>query len=511
MPINKLFSSIIRARMYGVNSMKGNPIVAQQQVFKKLVQALRKTKYGKEHHLHTFSDSISESVFRTQLPISTYDDIKPWIFRAREGEVDVLWPGEVSWFAKTSGTTTDRSKVLPVTNESLHSNHFKGGRDLLAMFCEEKSKAKLYTGKHLIIGGSSALHPSRSGSYTGDLSAIIINNLPFWVESRRTPSRDVAMLEDWEKKVELIAEGVIDQDVRILAGIPSWMLVVVRRVLEKSGKNSLIEVWPNLQLYMHGGVGFNPYKEEFMKLINSDQVSYMETYNASEGFFSIQDSLVRDDMLLLLNHGVYYEFLPYNHVDSEMSEALSLVDVELGKEYALVISTNAGLWRYLIGDVVKVTCVSPYRIKVVGRLSSYINVVGEELMVSQAELAVSKALQLFNLSLKEFTAAPTFSEKGVPVGHSWVIELSDNVNLSDLSAMDVASALDMELKSLNSDYSVKREADFILRMPEVVFVKKGSFESWLKMKNKLGGQHKIPRLSNSRSILEEVSRVIPNR
>ena len=497
--------------MSGVNSMKEKPIHAQNIVFKSLTETLHKTKFGKEHEIDTPSFLISENVFRTHIPIRTYDEIKPWILRAREGEIDVLWPGQVSWFAKTSGTTSDRSKILPVTKESLKSNHYKGGRDLLAMFCDEKSTADLYTGKHLIIGGSSALHPYISGSYTGDLSAIIIKNLPFWVETRRTPGREITMLENWEEKVELMAEEVIGQDVRILAGIPSWMLVVIRRVLEKSGKKSLIEVWPNLQLYMHGGVGFEPYKDEFRKLINSDKLSYMETYNASEGFFAIQDSLDRDDMLLLLNHGIYYEFLSYNEIDSEVSDALSLGDVELGGEYALVISTNAGLWRYLIGDIVKITCVSPYRIKVVGRVSSYINIAGEELMVNQAESAVSKALLDFNLSLKEFTAAPRFSNEGIPVGHSWAIEVSGNTMISDVSIEGVSNALDLELKKSNSDYSVKRESDFILGKPEVIFVKEGSFEVWLKNKNKLGGQHKIPRLSNSRGILEEVLRVIPNR
>jgi hypothetical protein len=491
--------------------MREKPIIAQNIVFKSLTETLHKTKFGKEHDIDTPSFIISENVFRTHIPIRTYDDIKPWILRARDGEMDVLWPGQVSWFAKTSGTTSDRSKILPVTKDSLKSNHYKGGRDLLAMFCDEKSSADLYTGKHLIIGGSSALHPYISGSYTGDLSAIIIKNLPFWVETRRTPGREITMLENWEEKVELMAEEVIGQDVRILAGIPSWMLVVIRRVLEKSGKKSLIEVWPNLQLYMHGGVGFEPYKDEFRKLINSDKLSYMETYNASEGFFAIQDSLDRDDMLLLLNHGIYYEFLPYNENDAELSNALSLGDVELGGEYALVISTNAGLWRYLIGDIVKITCVSPYRIKVVGRVSSYINIVGEELMVNQAESAVSKALLDFNLSLKEFTAAPRFSNEGIPVGHSWAIEVSGNTMISDVSIEGVSNALDLELKKSNSDYSVKRESDFILGKPEVIFVKEGSFEVWLKNKNKLGGQHKIPRLSNSRDILEEVLRVIPNR
>ena len=309
MPINRLFSSIIRLRMANINRMLQSPVESQRDVFMELSKGLLKTKFGEEHGFSMFSNSITIKEFKAQVPIRTYDDIKPWISRARDGERDVLWTGDVTWFAKTSGTTSDRSKILPVTKDSLKTCHYKGGRDLLAMFCDQRPQAPLYSGKHLIIGGSSSLHPDGSGSYTGDLSAIIVRNLPPWVEMRRTPGRDITLLEDWEEKVDLMADQIIHQDVRILAGIPSWMLVVADRVLDKTGANSLDEVWPNLWLYMHGGVGFAPYKSEFKRLIRSPNINYMETYNASEGFFGIQETLERDDMALLLDHGIFYELL----------------------------------------------------------------------------------------------------------------------------------------------------------------------------------------------------------
>ena len=510
MPINRLFSSIIRLRMANINRMLQSPVESQRDVFRELSNGLLKTKFGKKHGFSKFSNSITIKEFKAQVPIRTYDDIKPWISRARDGERDVLWTGDVTWFAKTSGTTSDRSKLLPVTKDSLKTCHYKGGRDLLAMFCDQRPQAPLYSGKHLIIGGSSSLHPDGSGSYTGDLSAIIVRNLPPWVEMRRTPGRDITLLEDWEEKVDLMADQIIHQDVRILAGIPSWMLVVADRVLDKTGANSLDEVWPNLWLYMHGGVGFAPYKSEFKRLIRSPNINYMETYNASEGFFGIQESLERDDMALLLDHGIFYEFMPLNEVGNPHPITLDLRELEIGEEYALVISTNAGLWRYMLGDVIRLTSRNPYRIKVAGRVSSFLNVVGEELMVDQVERAISTTMSKFSISAKEFTVAPRFAVDGHPIGHTWVIELMTN-GVSTLSEFDIGETLDKELKSLNSDYDAKRTGDLVLQMPEVHIVESGTFEVWLKENNKLGGQHKIPRLSNSRLFLDEILRVIPNQ
>ena len=510
MPINRLFSSIIRLRMAKINWMLQNPVESQKSVFFNLAKGLQQTKFGKEHGFSKFSNTIALKEFKSQIPIRSYDEIKPWILRAQEGERNVLWKGDVTWFAKTSGTTSDRSKLLPVTRDSLKSCHYKGGRDLLAMFCDQRPNAPLYSGKHLIIGGSSTLHSNGSGSYTGDLSAIIVRNLPPWVEMRRTPGREITLLEDWEEKVDLMVDQIIREDVRILAGIPSWMLVVTNRVLDKTGASCLDEVWPNLWLYMHGGVGFSPYKSEFQRLIQSPNINYMETYNASEGFFSIQDSLERDDMALLLNHGVFYEFIPRDEVGGVNPMTLELQELEVGEEYAIVISTNAGLWRYMLGDVVRLTSRDPYRIQVTGRVSSFLNVVGEELMVDQVEKAIASTMLEFSVSVKDFTVAPRFAEDGHPIGHTWAIELLSQ-NASTLSAFDLGVTLDKELKLLSSDYDAKRTGDLVLQMPEIHLVKCGAFERWLKENNKLGGQHKILRLSNTRTFLDEILRVIPNR
>ena len=504
MPINKLFSRFIRLRMKDINQSLSSPHKAQRAVFEDLFNQLCKTQFGKEHGVNYLNDLSPQEQF-LQIPIRTYDDFKPWIDKARSGELSVIWPGKTNWFAKSSGTTSDRSKYLPVTEISLKTCHYKGGRDLLSIFCNQRPEAQLYSGKHLIIGGSSALHEDMSGAYTGDLSAIIVRNLPPWVEMRRTPSRDIALLEDWNVKVNRMVEKVANEDVRILAGVPSWMLVVCKEVLKIKGAKTLDEVWPNLWLYMHGGVGFGPYKDEFKRLIKSPNMNYIETYNASEGFFAFQEKLERDDMALLLSHGVYYEFIPmssFDQNDLNSLKTLTLDEVEQGNNYAIVISTNAGLWRYLLGDIVTITSTYPYRIKVAGRTSSFINVVGEELMIAQTEKALYETLSHFNSSLKEFTVAPVFSEDtGTPLRHQWLVELGESSNVNKDS---FAELLDSNLRKLNSDYDAKRTGDFVLDMPVVNFVTSGTFEDWLETKNKLGGQHKIPRLSNTRKIIDEI-------
>ena len=495
--------------MVEINDTLNHPAKSQDIVFRSLMLNLPKTQFGLSHGFDSPDSEISRSYFQDKVPLRTYDELKPWILRSQAGELDILWPGKTQWFAKSSGTTSDRSKFLPVTKESLKDDHYKGGRDLLAMFCEQVPHAPLYGGKHLIIGGSSKLHIDNSGSCSGDLSAIIISNLPPWVEMRRTPGRTITMLDDWEKKVQLMAEKVVNEDVRILAGIPSWMLVVTKKVLEISGAKTLDEVWPNLWLYMHGGVGFAPYKEEFNRLIKSENMHYMETYNASEGFFAIQDDLEREDMALLLSHGVYYEFIPVSELDSDNPMTLSTEQLEINNEYALVISTSAGLWRYKLGDLIRVTCTAPLRIVIVGRTSSFLNVVGEELMVAQTELALSRALQSSSLNLKDFIVAPRFDiNSGNPLGHEWVIECSA-LPSSDISKV-LAIKIDEELRCANSDYDAKRSGSMILGMPLINFVSSGTFEKWLSSHNKLGGQHKIPRLSNSRKMLDELL-VITNR
>ena len=495
--------------MVEINDTLNHPVKSQDVVFRTLMATLPQTQFGSDHGFLSAESSPSLKEFQKNIPLRTYDEIKPWILRSQAGERDVLWPGKTQWFAKSSGTTSDRSKYLPVTKEALKTGHYKGGRDLLAMFCEQVPHAPLYGGKHLIIGGSSKLHSDDSGSSSGDLSAIIIRNLPPWVEMRRTPGRKITMLDDWEKKVDLMAEKVVYEDVRILAGIPSWMLVVTKRVLEISGAKTLDEVWPNLWLYMHGGVGFAPYKAEFDRLIQSDNMHYMETYNASEGFFAIQDDLMRDDMALLLSHGIFYEFIPLSELDSKNPQTLTTEELQINREYELVISTSAGLWRYKLGDIIRVTCTAPLRIVIVGRTSSFLNVVGEELMIAQTELALSRAFRSSPHHVQDFIVAPRFDiDSGNPIGHEWVIECTTNP--SSTTATDLANKLDLELRSVNSDYDAKRSGSMILSMPIINFVSPGTFEKWLSSHNKLGGQHKIPRLSNSRQLLDELL-VITNR
>lgn len=484
--------------MKEISKSLSHPIETQREVFQYLAENLTQTSFGKEHNFTVCS--LEE--FKSKIPIRSYDEMKPWVVKSQEGERDVIWPGEIKWFAKSSGTTSDRSKQLPVTDEFLKQGHYKGGRDLLAIYCDQIPDAPLYSGKHLIIGGSTELNENNQGSYVGDLSAIIVRNLPPWVEVRRTPGRNITLHSDWNVKVKLMAEKVAKEDVRILAGVPSWMLVVCKEVLRITGAETLNEVWPNLWLYMHGGVGFEPYRKEFDKVVNSPNMSYMETYNASEGFFGIQDKLYRNDMALLLNHGVFYEFIPMSTYH-ESKDTIQLQDLKLGKDYALVISTSAGLWRYDIGDVIRVTDTYPYRFKIVGRTSNFINVVGEELMIAQTEHALANVASHYGIHIKEFTVAPRFDElTGAPVGHQWLVELQKDTSSVDADVF--AQDLDRELRAVNSDYDAKRTEDFILKCLQLEFAAEGTFEVWLQRKNKLGGQHKIPRLSNSRKILDEI-------
>lgn len=500
MALNSAFSWYIRKRMYSIDLVRRQPIDVQRTLFAHLLQQGQRTVFGRESG---FQSIRNWKDFKKQVPIRSYDDFKPWIDRAKAGESDVLWPGETKWFAKSSGTSSDRSKFLPVTKDSLESCHYKGGKDLLALFCHQRPDAKLYDGKHLILGGSSSLHPMENGSYSGDLSAIIVRNLPFWVEARRTPNRDIALMEDWEKKVDAMAQATMGEDVRILAGIPSWMLVVAKRVLELSKASTLGEIWPNLQLFMHGGVSFAPYQEEFKSLIGDTRYDfdYLETYNASEGFFGLQDRLSEDDMLLMLDYGIFFEFVPMTEWESDDPIVLELRELEVDAEYALIISTNAGLWRYSLGDVIRVTELHPFRMQVVGRTTSYLNAFGEEVMVAQADKAMAEASALTGARVRDYTAAPLFMRLDRTGGHEWMIEFA----LEPQGGMTLfLECLDASLKRQNSDYEAKRSGDLALQFPEGLAVRVGTFDDWLLSKGKSGGQHKIPRLSNSRQILEEV-------
>lgn len=503
--MNELFKWIIKLRLSQVEEVRNRPFELQAKWFDFLVSTSLQTEFGKLFSFNTLS-SIAE--FQKNIPLQTYETLKPFIEKEINGEEHILWKGKTNWFSKSSGTTSDRSKLIPVSEESLFENHYRAGKDLLANYYEIFEDAQLFSGKTLVVGGSSQVNELSENSYTGDLSAIILKNLPWWVEMKRTPSKETALMSDWESKIEKMALETIDDDVRILSGVPSWTLVLCHRILELKQTRNLLDVWPNLELFMHGGVSFEPYRKEFQKIIPSNKMHYIETYNASEGMFAFQDRLEADDMLLLLDHGIFYEFIPMSHFKEEKSElVLSLEQVELGVNYALVISTIGGLWRYIIGDTVQFTSVHPFRIRVTGRTKNFINAFGEELIVDNAEKAICQTTAAFNVQMMNYTAAPiymSFGDKTTKGQHEWVIEFMENpVNKTNFTRI-----LDQNLRKINSDYDAKRTQDIAFLEPKVHFAPKGTFDKWLKSKNKMGGQHKIPRLCNDRLIIEEVLNLI---
>jgi len=498
MPFNSIFSWIIKKRIHQIDLFKKYPFEVQEEVFQTLIKNGALTEFGLKNN---FSAIKSYQDFNKLVPLNDYESLKPYIDRLFKNEQNLLWNSDVKWFAQSSGTVSEKSKFIPVSKESLYDCHYKGGKDLLSLYYNQIPNRKLYKGKHLILGGSAKINYLNTDSYFGDLSAIILKNMPWWAELRRTPAKEIALMSEWEEKIEKLAQSTLKEDVYILAGVPSWTLVLCQRILEITGKKNLREVWPNIELFMHGGVSFDPYREEFKKLIPFEDMNYVETYNASEGFFGIQDDFNINELLLMLDYGVFYEFIPmdtFNGLDSKT--VISLKDVELEKNYALVITTNSGLWRYIIGDTVKFTSKQPYRFKISGRTKCFINTFGEELIVENAEKAIAQACLKTNSQIREFTAAPIFMSIGKKGSHEWLIEfIKPPVDL-----LAFTHILDGELKQLNSDYEAKRTADLSLIMPTVKSIPTGTFEKWLKQKGKLGGQNKIPRLMNNRILIEEV-------
>ena len=473
------------------------PIEVQNDVFERLMQQGRYSEWGKKYG---YSDIGSWRDFSNRIPLQTYEDLKPYVQRLKSGEQGLLWPTEINWFAKSSGTTSDKSKFIPVSREALEDCHFKGGKDLLAVYNHNHPVNNLYKGKSLVLGGSSQINELRKDSYYGDLSAILINNLPIWVEFKRIPDRQIALMDKWEEKIEIMAKSVMNEDVTNMAGVPSWTLVLLKRILEIRGKNNISEVWPNLELYMHGGVNFDPYRIQFDDIFGPKTVNYYENYNASEGFFGIQDQSNGDGMLLMLDYGIFFEFIPAENAHEDQPKTISLEDVEIGKNYELVISTNAGLWRYRLGDTVCFTSLDPFRIKVTGRTKLFINAFGEELMIDNAEKAVAEASRICNCSIADYTAGPVYMTSAEQGGHEWLIEFEQEPQNLD-SFID---CLDNELKKLNSDYEAKRTGDLSLRRPIVRTLPRGSFYNWLRSKGKLGGQHKVPRLANHRRFIDQI-------
>ncbi len=498
MPFNTLFSWWIGRRMDRINDYRDQALANQQRTFEFLLLEGAQTHYGKQHN---FSALSSYKEFQQSVPLSDYGTLKPYIDRAIEGETDLLWPGATKWFAKSSGTTADRIKILPITESSLLENHYAGGKDLLAQYYHNFEGRKLYNAKHLIVGGTGKIEQHSHGVFIGDLSAIIINNLPIWTELRRTPKKEIALLENWEEKLDRMAASVLDQNICIIAGVPSWTFLLLQKVLEKSQKECIAEVWPNLELYIHGGMSFAPYQVAFDKIIGNPDMNYVENYNASEGYFGLQDQKDCKDLLLLTNSEVFYEFIPMHAFEGLASETvIPLEAVEIGTDYALVISTSSGLWRYIIGDTIRFTQTAPYRFVVSGRTAHYINAFGEKLIIEHAEQAIKEACLTHNVQVREYTVAPDFSQTTQVGRHHWLIEFEQAPN--DLDAF--TSSLDAALKKANADYDAKRKGNINIGSPLITIASHGTFHRWLKQKGKLGGQHKVPRLQNRDALLQEI-------
>jgi hypothetical protein len=494
--LSPAISSLARLRLWRIEGWRNNPIDAQREVLQDLVTSAQYTEFGRKYN---FSSLFNLRAFKQAVPIHEYDDLKPYIQRIMNGEQNVLWNTPIHWFAKSSGTTSDKSKFIPVSDESLEDCHYKAAKDVLTLYYNFHPDSDLLTGKGLVIGGSHTVHQLNEETHYGDLSAVLLQNSPFWGHWIRTPELSIALMDEWETKIEKLAQNTISENVTSISGVPTWTLVLFRRILEITGKKTMAEVWPQLELYIHGGVSFVPYKEQFRKLIGKD-IHYLEMYNASEGFFAAQDSPDEEGMLLFTDHGIFMEFMPLEEYGKPNPQTIGLQDVEVGKNYALVISTNGGLWRYLLGDTIQFTTLRPYRIKVSGRVKHYINAFGEEVIVDNTDKAIALASEKTGAIVNDYTAAPLYFGEQSNGAHEWLIEFEKEPS----SIHEFTVSLDQALKSINSDYEAKRYKDIALRLPVVHSLKKGIFTSWLKTKGKLGGQHKVPRLSNERRYVEEI-------
>jgi hypothetical protein len=496
---NSILSFMMKKRIDKIEIFCKKPIQAQKSIFDFLLLKGKETAFGKEHF---FQDIKTYAQFSENIPIRTYEEFSGFIEKARKGEKNVLWPGKINWFAKSSGTTNAKSKFIPITQESLNDCHFKGGKDMLSLYGNNFPFSDMYNGKGLMLGGT--IKKSKDGNYKdGDLSAILLDEFPFWVSYHRIPDIETALISEWEEKLERIARQAVNANITNLTGVPSWMLILLKRVLVISGKKNISEVWPNLELYMHGGVNFEPYKEQFKTLIPSKKMNYLEGYNASEGFIGIQDKTPSEGLLLMLDYGIFYEFIPMDKYKKGQLETIPLKGVELNIDYALVISTNGGLWRYLIGDVIRFTTLFPFRIKIIGRTKSFLNAFGEELIVENTDKALLETCNTCKASIKDYTVAPIFIDDNSG-GHQWFIEFTVDPENIEIFTQE----LDTNLKNLNSDYAAKRTKNLILKSPEIIVIQNNEFYTWLKQNNRLGGQYKIPRLCNDRKIAEEILSLI---
>ena len=494
--INSIASWVLKQRIHQIELFLKYPNEVQEELLMNLIRRAENTVIGAQYE---FSSINSYTTFSERVPVSTYEDLQPLIERTRQGEQNVFWDAPIKWFAKSSGTTNAKSKFIPVSNDALEDCHYKGSKDLLCLYLNNNEDSDMFLGKSLRLGGSSQIYEDKETLF-GDLSAILIENMPIWAEFSSTPSNKISLMSEWEQKLTAIINETKNENVTSFAGVPSWMLVLMNRMLEETGKGNLLEVWPNLEVYFHGGVSFEPYREQYQKLLPKSDFKYYEIYNASEGFFAIQDLNDSSDLLLMLDYGIFYEFIPMDSFGTPNQKVIRLAEVELFKNYAVVITTNSGLWRYLIGDTVRFTSLNPYRIRVSGRTKHHINVFGEELMVENTDQAIAKACQLTQTEVVDYTVAPIFMDGKEKGAHEWMVEFKQNP--SDL--VQFQKILDETIQSLNSDYEAKRYNNMTLNPLVINLARPNLFYDWLKERDKLGGQHKIPRLSNQREYLEQL-------
>jgi hypothetical protein len=490
---------VIKKRIHEVELFMKYPVEVQNELFNRLIKLAKGTEYGKKYH---FNSIHNPKEFRNRVPLVSYEQLFPIISRIMKGEQNLLWPSEIRWFAKSSGTTNDKSKFIPVSPEALDDCHFKGGKDLLSIYLNNVPDSKIFDGKGLAIGGSqqvNQLDPSLN-SYYGDVSAVIMKNLPLWAQFVRTPSLEIALMEEWEEKIDRMAHATANENVTSISGVPTWTILLLQRILEIKGESAIRQVWPNLEVFIHGAVAFEPYHSLFKTLVGDPGIYYLETYNASEGFFGIQDRYDSSDLLLMLDYGIYYEFIPFENIHLENPETVTLEEVEVNKNYAVVVTTNAGLWRYKIGDTIRFTSINPFRIRITGRTKHFINAFGEELVIENAESAITAACKTTGAEITNFTAGPLYLTGNSKGGHEWIIEFAKPPSALDL----FIDTLDETLKHTNSDYEAKRYRDLALQKPIVHQVPEGTFYNWMKQRGKLGGQNKVPRLANNREFLNDI-------
>lgn len=498
--LNSFMTWIFKTRLEQIENFRQNPIQVQQTIFKDLIASGKKTEFGRKYD---FASIKNYEDFARLVPVNDYESLKPFIEKTMSGQQDVLWDSTIEWFAKSSGTTSSRSKYIPVSTESLEECHYKGGKDLVSLYISNYPDSKLFAGKSLTIGGTLEKNPlnPQGSARAGDISAVIMQNLPIWAKFVRTPSLETALMGEWESKIEKMARETMNENVTGLIGVPTWTIVLLQKIVEIKKVKNILEVWPNLEVFFHGAVAFGPYRSVFKELIPSEKMRYVETYNASEGFFGIQDQANSDELLLLLDYGIFYEFIPMEEWDKEVPQVIPLSEVEVDKNYAMVITTNGGLWRYKIGDTVKFSSVAPYRFRISGRTKHFINAFGEEVIVENAEKAIQFAAEQTHATISNFTAAPVyFDSAGAKGAHEWIVEFRDPPN----DAEEFNRLLDQKLREINSDYDAKRYKGLALVKPIIHHAPMGLFEKWLGMKGKLGGQHKVPRLSNTREYVDEI-------